>query len=138
MKTDAGLWIDHRNAIVVILNEKGEETKRINSNMEKHIRFGGGAQDNTEEDIRDRRFTNHLNKYYDEVITCIGNATSILVFGPGEAKIELKKRIEDDKSKKCLVNIETADKMTDAQIESKVKNYFLQPDSVEEEQKSKK
>jgi hypothetical protein len=138
MKTDAGLWIDHRNAVVVILNEKGEETKRINSNMEKHIRFGGGAQDNTEEDIRDRRFTNHLNKYYDEVITCIGNATSILVFGPGEAKIELKKRIEDDKSKKCLVNIETADKMTDAQIESKVKNYFLQPDSVEEEQKSKK
>jgi hypothetical protein len=130
MKTDAGLWIDHRNAVVVILNEKGEETKRINSNMEKHIRFGGGAQDNTEEDIRDRRFTNHLNKYYDEVITCIGNATSILVFGPGEAKFELKKRIESDKIKNCIVDIETSDKMTDNQIESKVRNYFLQSDSV--------
>ena len=101
MKTDAGLWIDHRNAVVVILNEKGEETKRINSNMEKHVRFGGGAQDVTEEDIRDRRFTNHLNKYYDEVITCLGDATSIFVLGPGEAKVEIKKRIEDDKSKKC-------------------------------------
>jgi hypothetical protein len=43
MKKDAGLWIDHRNAVIVILNEKGEETKRINSNMEKHVRFGGGA-----------------------------------------------------------------------------------------------
>ena len=137
MKTDAGLWIDHRNAIVVILNGK-EETKRINSNMEKHVRFGGGAQDVTEEDIRDRRFTNHLNKYYDEVITCLGDATSILVFGPGEAKVELKKRIESDKIKNCSVVIETADKMTDTQIESKVKNYFLQPYSVEEEQKSKK
>ena len=125
MKTDAGLWIDHRNAIVVILNGK-EETKRINSNMEKHVRFGGGAQDNTEEDIRDRRFVNHLNKYYDEVITCLGNANSILIFGPGEAKVELKNRIEKDKIKNCSVNIETADKMTDNQIESKVRNYFLQ------------
>ena len=126
MKTDAGLWIDHRNAVVVILNEKGEETKSINSNIEKHIRFGGGAQDNTEEDIRDRRFANHLNKYYDEVITSLGNATSILVFGPGEAKVELKNRIESGKIKNCSVNIETADKMTDNQIESKVRNYFLQ------------
>ena len=125
MKTDAGLWIDHRNAVVVILNEKGEETKHINSNMDKHIRFGGGAQDNTEEDIRDRRFANHLNKYYDEVITCLGDATSILVFGPGEAKVELKKRIESDKIKNCSVVIETADKMTDNQIEAKVRNYFL-------------
>src|ERR1039457_4804289 len=99
---------------------------RINSNMEKQVRFGGGAQDNTEEDIRDRRFANHLNKYYDEVITCLGNATSILVFGPGEAKVELKNRIESDKIKICSVNIETADKMTDKQIESKVRNYFLQ------------
>jgi hypothetical protein len=138
MKKEVGLWIDHRNAVIVTLNEKGDETKRINSNMEKHVRFGGGAQDVTEEDIRDRRFTNHLNKYYDEVITCLGDATSIFVLGPGEAKVEIKKRIEDDKSKKCLVNIETADKMTDTQIESKVKNYFLQPDSVEEEQKPKK
>ena len=126
MKTDAGLWIDHRNAVVVILKEKGEETKHINSNMEKHVRFGGGAQGNTEEDIRDRRFANHLNKYYDEVITCLGNATSILVFGPGEAKVELKNRIENDKIKNCSVNIETVNKMTDNQIESKVRNYFLQ------------
>jgi len=126
MKTCSGLWIDHKKAVVVILGEKGEETKHINSNMEKHVRFGGGAQDNTEEDIRDRRFTNHLNKYYDEVITCIGNATSVLIFGPGEAKVELKNRIESDKIKNCTVEIETADKMTDNQIEAKVRNYFLQ------------
>jgi stalled ribosome rescue protein Dom34 len=125
MKTVAGLWIDHRNAVVVILNGKGEETKHINSNIEKHVRFGGGAQDNTEEDIRDRRFANHLNKYYDDVITCLGDANSIIVLGPGEAKIELKNRIENNKIKNCSVTIETVDKMTDIQIESKVRNYFL-------------
>ncbi|HEY9166626.1 MAG TPA: hypothetical protein VIS48_10735 [Candidatus Kryptonia bacterium] len=124
MKTNAGLWIDHRKAVIVILDEKGEETKRINSNMEKHVRFSGIAQENTEEDIRDRRFTNHLNKYYDEVIASVRNAKSILVFGPGEAKMEIKKRLENEKIKTQLVDIETVDKMTDNQIAAKIREYF--------------
>lgn len=126
MKANAGLWIDHRNAVIVILDDKGEETKRINSDIEKHIRFSGIAQENTEEDIRDRRFTNHLNKYFDEVIACVRNAKSILVFGPGEAKMEIKKRLENEKIKTRLVNIETVDKMTDNQIVAKVREYFQQ------------
>ena len=56
MKTNVGLWIDHRNAVIVILDEKGERTKRINSDLEKHVRFSGGAQLDSEEDIRDRCF----------------------------------------------------------------------------------
>jgi stalled ribosome rescue protein Dom34 len=126
MKTDAGLWIDHRDAVIVILNEKGEEIKRVNSNMEKHIKFTGAAQEDSEEDIRDRRFTNHLNKYYDEVIACIRNADSILVFGPGEAKVEFKKRLENVKTKHRMVDIETVDKMTDNQVAAKVRQYFQQ------------
>jgi hypothetical protein len=31
MKAKVGLWIDHREAIIVVLTEKGEETKRIES-----------------------------------------------------------------------------------------------------------
>jgi stalled ribosome rescue protein Dom34 len=126
MKIDAGLWIDHSNAVIVILDDKGEETKRIESGMEKHVRFSGEAQKESEEDIRDRRFTNHLNKYYDEVIACIHSANSILVFGPGEAKVELKKRLESKKIKNCLIDIETVDKMTDPQIAAKVRQYFQQ------------
>lgn len=124
MKRNAGLWIDHKNAVIVILNEKGETTKRINSNMESHTRFSGEAQKDTEEDIRDRRFENHLNKFYDEVIACISNADSILVFGPGEAKVELKKRIADKKLMNRQVEIETVDKMTDNQIAAKIRQYF--------------
>jgi hypothetical protein len=126
MKTNAGLWIDHRNAVIVIIDEKGEETKRINSDMEKHVRFSGIAQEDTEEDIRDRRFTNHLNKYFDEVIAYVRNAESILVFGPGEAKVEIKKRLENEKIKTHVVDIETVDKMTDKQIAAKVREYFQQ------------
>ena len=126
MKTNAGLWIDHRNAVIVILGEKGEETKRINSGMEKHVRFSGVVQEDTEEDIRDKRFTNHLNKYYDEVIASVPNANSILIFGPGEAKMEIKKRLENEKVNTRLVDVETVDKMTDNQIAAKVREYFQQ------------
>ena len=38
----AGLWIDHRKAVIVIVSEPGEEIKEITSNMEKHVRFTGG------------------------------------------------------------------------------------------------
>lgn len=126
MKTNAGLWIDHRNAVIVVIDEKGEETKRIKFDAEKQVRSSGGAQEDSEEDIRDRRFMNHLNKYYDEVIACVRNAESILVFGPGEAKAEIKKRLENEKIKTHVVDIETVDKMTDNQIAAKVREYFRQ------------
>jgi hypothetical protein len=92
--------------------------------MEKHVRFSGGAQESSEEDISERRFTNHLNEYYDEVIASISNASSILIFGPGEAKGELKKRLEDKKIKNLLIDSETVDKMTENQIAAKVREYF--------------
>ncbi|MGA7722041.1 MAG: hypothetical protein WCA84_12805 [Ignavibacteriaceae bacterium] len=124
MKTGTGLWIDHSTAFIVTSDDNGEQTKRIESEMEKHVRFSGGAQNDTEEDIRDRKFTNQLNKYYDEVIASIHNTNSVLVFGPGEAKVEFKKRLETKKIKNCLVDIETVDKMTDNQITAKVREHF--------------
>ena len=43
MNKQAGLWIDHRKAIIVIVTDEGEELKKITSNMEKHVRFTGGT-----------------------------------------------------------------------------------------------
>jgi len=125
MKREIGLWIDHRKAVIVIVTDKGEETKIIESNMEKHVRFSGGSSEPGQaEDVRDRQFNNHLNIYYDDVIAFIGDAKSILIFGPGEAKGELKKRIEREELKERIVDIETADKMTDHQITARVRDHF--------------
>ena len=68
MKREVGLWIDHRKAVIVSVTDKGEETSLIRSGMEKHVRYSGGAQDDSAEDQRDTRFTVHLNIYYDHVI----------------------------------------------------------------------
>jgi len=124
VKQQVGLWIDHRESVIVIVTDEREETKRITSNMEKHVRFSGGAQQVTAEDMRDRRFTGHLNKYYDEVILCLRDAESILIFGPGEAKVELEKRLESEGLEGRIVGIEAVDKMTDRQIAAKVRQRF--------------
>lgn len=48
----------------------------------------------------------------------------ILMFGSGEAKGELKKRLERNDLDGLIVGIETADKMTDRQIAAKVRQHF--------------
>ena len=132
MNKQAGLWIDHREAVIVILSDEREETKRIISDSGKHIRYSGsshsetpeGLKEVTSEDQRDRKFTNHLNSYYDEVIAVVRDADSIQIFGPGEAKGELEKRLEHEGLKEHVLAIETVDKLTDRQIAAKVRERF--------------
>lgn len=126
MKRQVGLWIDHRETVVVVIGDEGEETRRIESGMEKHVRFSGGSgsEDGSAEDQRDRQFTGHLNRYYDEVFSYIRDAESILIFGPGEAKGELEKRLASKGLSGRIVGVETVDKMTDRQIAAKVRRHF--------------
>ena len=132
MKTKVGLWIDHRKAIVVAVTDKGEEIRLIISKVERQLRRSGdspleGAYDQEQvpaRNSRQRSLTAHLNIYYDAVIACIRDAEAILIFGPGEAKGELKKRLKRDNLSGRIVGMETVDKMTDHQIAAKVRQYF--------------
>ncbi len=124
MKGKVGLWIDHRKAVIVSIKGDLEDIKSITSGMEKHVRFSGGAQKDSEEDQRDRKFIIHLNRYYDKVISLVKDAESILIVGPGEAKGELKKRFESGTQIGRVVSLEAADKMTDPQIAAKVREHF--------------
>jgi len=133
MKKEIGLWIDHREAIIVIPTDGAEEITHITSSNGKHVRYSGsshsktpqGLKEVTSEDQRDRKFGNQLNIYYDEVIAAIRDADTIQIFGPGEAKGELEKRIQRDGLKAQILAIETVDKMTDRQISAKVREHFL-------------
>ena len=121
MKRKVGLWIDHRKAVIVFLTGEEEEIKLVKSNVEKHIRPSVVLSD----DSQQREFTEHLNIYHNEVISCIRDAESILIFGPGESKGEFKKHLEREGLGGRIVGIETTDKMTDPQIAAKVRQYFL-------------
>jgi hypothetical protein len=123
MATKAGVWIDHRKAVIVTVSEQGEATRIIDSTVEKHVRYSGGGQ-REPEDTRERRFEGELGKYYDEVIAALHGVESILIFGPGEAKGELEARLRHEKSDNRIVAVETNDKMTDRQIAAKVREHF--------------
>ena len=132
MKRTMGLWIDHRKAVIVTISGKGEETSVIESKVEKQPgRFAGirstapyEAQKVPADDRRNKKFTDQLNIYYDEVISVLRDAESILICGPGEAKGELKKRLEDGQLTHLIKAVETVDQMTDPQIAAKVREYF--------------
>jgi hypothetical protein len=127
-----GLWIDHRKAIIVAVTDTGEETGLVISKAEKQLRRSGdsplkGSYESRRvpaDDSRQRAFTGHLNIYYDAVIACVREAEWILIFGPGEAKGELKARLKKSKLGERIAAIETVDKMTDRQIAAKVRAYF--------------
>jgi stalled ribosome rescue protein Dom34 len=136
MKTELGVWIDHRKAVIASIAGNAENIRQVTSNMEKHVRDSRAAQEDSAEDQRDRRFTGHLNKYYDEVIACIRGAGSILVLGPGEAKSELEERLRNEGLRGRIVGIETVDKMTDRQIAARVRQRFLKSKRKIDELKS--
>jgi len=126
MKRQAGLWIDHRETFVVFIGDDGEETRRIASGVKKRVRFSGGnrSEEGSADDQRDRQLAVHLNRYYDEVITSIRDAESILLMGPGEAKGELERRLKNKGLGGRIVGVETVDKMTPGQIAAKVRQHF--------------
>jgi hypothetical protein len=133
LKPAAGLWIDHRRAVIAIVSDEGKETLlEIKSNVEKQAGRLAGVRSTTPyeslkvraDDSHEREFTGHLNQFYAEVIAAIRGIESILLFGPGEAKEELKKRLERNNPRGRIIAVETADKMTDRQIAAKVREHF--------------
>ena len=125
MDKHVGLWIDHRKAVIVILSKGEEEIKKIDSGMEKHTRFKSGRadEDGSVEDVADRKFGNQLKDFYDNVISVIRDADSVHIFGPGEAKGELEKRMERAGLKNHIAAVETVDKMSDRQIAARVREH---------------
>ena len=130
MRTQAGLWIDHRKAVVVTISDEGSTTELVESNVEKHVRFSGGSggsrgsREGAGEDTRERHFEGQLDKYYKDVIARLRDAEAILIFGPGEAKGELKTHLERAGLGERIVGVETVDKMTDPQIVAKAREHF--------------
>jgi hypothetical protein len=132
MTDKAGVWIDHRRAVVVVLSTDGERCHEILSTVEKHLERGGDrpmhgsyeARQVPADDNRQRALTGELNIYYDAVIAALRPFAPLLIFGPGEAKGELHARLIKMKLGAAVAAVETEDKMTNHQIIAKVRSYF--------------
>ena len=101
---------------------KGGKKGKGDGGGEAGFRWGGGGGGG--DDQGGKGFPVHLNRYYDEVISHILDAESILLFGPGEAKGELEKRLASKGLGGRIIGVETTDKMTERQIAAKVRKHF--------------
>jgi hypothetical protein len=134
-KYKAGVWIDHRKALIVVVTPAGERTTLIISKVEKHPQRSGdsplkgryAADQVPADDSHQKAYTGELNIYYDTVIAAVCSAEALVILGPGEAKGELRKRLVRNRLGGRVAAVETADKMTDRQIAAKVREYFSEP-----------
>ena len=125
MKKQVGLWIDRNKAVIVSIANSVEGRRIITSDMEHYVLYSTVVPgDGSPENIRDRRFWNHLGEYYAKIIEHIRDATEIMIFGPEVAKYELEKHLENEGLAIHIVSMEDAEKMSDLQIGIKVQKRF--------------
>lgn len=132
MQKEVGLWIDHQLAVIVTLLEKGEDIKHIKSHAEPRVRFfraGHVAEAITpkaerDEAAREKRVSDHITQYYDQIMTHVRDATSVFIFGPDEAKIEFQQHLESETPDVKILGVETANTLSDTEIISKVHANF--------------
>ena len=133
MDHKVGIWIDHKKAVIVSASADRVSAKTLESEVGPHARYSGragyptpdGPQAGGGEKKYEERNSQHLDRYYDEVISQLGEPEALLIFGPGEAKLQLKERLSRSKAlSEQIIRIETADKLTDPQIVAKVKEYY--------------
>jgi hypothetical protein len=138
IKQKIGIWIDHKEAILVKI-EEGEQitVERVESGAESHFRPSGGrksdgtpvAQSVSKEQTADERRKHQSHNFCQMVIKKATKADSIFILGPGEAKLELAKEIEKIKGQHDrIAAVETSDRLTENQVVAKVEAFFSAPE----------
>jgi len=133
MSHDVGVWIDHKKAVIVSIAAGQVATRTLESDVRAHPHYPGSQEGGGEKKYEERR-SQDLDRYYDDVIGQLGKPDALLLFGPGEAKLQLKERLGRAKmSSESIVAVESTDKLTDPQIVAKVKEHYgitAEPTSV--------
>ena len=102
MVTGVVLWTSHKEATIVSITDGMEEILHVESNAKK----------GTEEKGRQ-----HRGEHCRKVIRAIQGAQEIFIFGPAEAKLELKSEIlKVETLSHRVVGTETADTMTEDEL----------------------
>jgi hypothetical protein len=127
-----GIWIDHAHAFVVKANPSGDMTVRtIDSGIGPHFHTGKMEGEHStifNQHQSDERRKNETHAFMKVLLEALHDADEIVVFGPGNARHDLKNALEDNKTlAKKLVSCETTDKMTENQLMAHVKEVFRLP-----------
>jgi len=105
MTDRVGLWIDRKQAVMVALHDTRAAVTTFQSGAQ-HLEYRGAprpktgysAQYSNDDDQLDQQYLQHHDKYHMQVVSPLRVATSILIFGPGEARSDLRKPLGRQKA----------------------------------------
>lgn len=125
-----GIWIDKREAKIILIENGDESITTILSEIEKFIpkgrRFKGGPQEIVHDSTNLNREKIQLTKFFENIVEQIERADMIVIFGPAETgkklNTELLHKYPQVHAK--TKPVETADNMTDNQLKAWVRSYF--------------
>jgi hypothetical protein len=135
MERYVGIWIDHRQAVIVTIRGGEATTRTLYSGADSRVRITGGSHtagsgipDGVPESRRDGRIVRQLDKFYDAVMDTVRDAARIRVCGPGEARVELQKKIAaHHEMGPRLEAVEPCDRITMARFIARVKQEYGVP-----------
>ena len=117
-----GVWLDHSTAHVVALTADPLETKIVAS------KFTHGSKEKSlskSENIMHNKEKHQQSEYYKELGEIIKDYDDVILFGPTTAKAELANILNDDhRFEKIRIHTKQADKMSDTEMHSYVRDYF--------------
>ncbi|WP_242157568.1 hypothetical protein [Aestuariivivens sediminis] len=128
-----GVWIDKKEAIIVTLNHEKVRLNTILSNIEFfHVHGGSGTRlkGGPQDVVQDRKYLerekHQMKRYFDDIISEIKEANTIVIFGPSEMGQKLHKEIELNHNVLAgkVVEVAKADSMTKNQIKTWVQSFF--------------
>jgi hypothetical protein len=119
-----GVWIDHRKAVVAVIDGGEESLQTIEADVERHAGPSGGSrtsvpygpQSPNDEHARERRYEQQLVRFYQTVIQALGQPAQLLVMGPAQAKQEFAAEIEKSPLRGVPMAVQPADEMSEAQV----------------------
>lgn len=130
MQRNVGVWIDHKQALVIQLDNGEKRIQVIESQLEPRtrlVRRSVGDIDLPNELHTNQRYEKHLKIFLDRVMESLQSADAILLMGPGEAKIELHKTLQKSKLlAERVAAVETVGKLTQRQLAARVSAFFTQ------------
>ena len=132
-KDHAGVWLDNRKAMVVIITADGnEKVIRIDSNVDEYHPKGGSgssvpyAEHDTisEKNYLERR-KHQFKDFYTRIIHELEHVDQFIVLGPGEAKIGFEKQIAERLDLRAkLDSVEAVDSYSENKIKAIVRSHF--------------
>lgn len=130
----AGIWLDQEKAFIIRVAGLAEPPmEKIESGVESVIRHKGEGKVSArfgqafidDQEKKQHRQKNQRQKYFKEIIEKIQDVDFVYLFGPSDARHELKNEIEKLRSWKGIIAAnEPADRLTENEMKKKVINFF--------------